>query len=374
MNRRILWAPLLLLVAAGLLPADGDPRKEAEGDLLLRFHDGSILKKVAIPEHLTVSTKFGKVTIDSKEIRRIEVGLHVSDEMTRKIDDALVRLQGNNFKAREAAAKDLLALGRFAYPSLVKLSRGSGLDTTRRVEALLKQLRERLPAYQLKMKHEDVIHSGDSQVTGRIEGPIAVRTTQFGAVKLNLDELQSIRSMTDVTETALTVDAAKYCAPYATWMDTGIAIEAHSGVRVTAAGQVRLGPGQQPSGPDGIANLGMGGPFLPGQLIGKIGVEGTPFGIGQRFEGTPTTEGKLYLHICPPNQRPQGQEDLKEVMGLMERGPVCPNCGRANCPSLRFKVACLGMRGRMEQQKPDLKEILFRAATGSYTVKVTTGG
>jgi len=333
MIRRTFCASAVFLLAAGLIHAQGDPKKDTEGDLQLRFHDGSTLKKVAFADKLTVATKFGKLTIETREIRKIEFGLQMSDEMTKKLDDALARLHSENFQMREAAAKELVAMGRYAYPALVKLTKGSDLEATRRIEALVKQLRDKLPPYQMKMKYEDVIRTGDSVIAGRIEGTIRVRTRQFGEVNLDLGELQSIRSMTGGSETALAVDAAKHGTANA-WMDTGVTVEADSTLLVTAAGKVDLqaqfNPGQQLSGPDGNSNFGMGGTFLPGQLVGKIGENGTPFAIGERFEGTPTTEGKLYLLIWPVN-----------------------NFNR------RFK-------GK--------EEFLGGGATGTYTVQVTTGG
>jgi hypothetical protein len=45
------------------------------------------------------------------------------------------------------------------------------------------------------------------------------------------------------------------------------------------------------------------GPISPqmygGMLIGKIGEDGEPFVIGDRYDGNPEREGKLYLHIGP---------------------------------------------------------------------------
>ena len=48
-------------------------------------------------------------------------------------------------------------------------------------------------------------------------------------------------------------------------------------------------------------------------LLGKIGEEGEMFIVGERYEGMPETEGKLFLHIGPSqwNAQSAGQFDVK---------------------------------------------------------------
>jgi hypothetical protein len=41
---------------------------------------------------------------------------------------------------------------------------------------------------------------------------------------------------------------------------------------------------------------------LPGTLLGRVGENGAIFVIGDRYEGVPGEEGKLFLYIAPsPN-------------------------------------------------------------------------
>jgi hypothetical protein len=343
MNRGIFWTPALLALTAGILhmsissrcggsgtPAlllatgilGADPKMDTLGpdDLELRFLDGSCLRNVAMADKVAVATKFGKLTIETKEIRRIEFGLQMSDEISRKIDNALARLQSDNFKMREAAGKELVALGRYAYPALVKLTKSSDARSRPLVEPLLQQLRDKLSAYQLKMKVDDLIYTGDSVIAGRIQGPLKVRTRQFGEAKLNLSELQSIRSRSGITEAAFAVDGAKYGVNRAVWMETDVTIEAGYKLLITASGQIDMQPttaGQFVSGPDGAANIGQTEPpYLAGTLIGRIGERGQPFRVGQKFDGPIAQEGKLYLRIVMWGNgvAPSGSFDVKATV------------------------------------------------------------
>jgi hypothetical protein len=38
---------------------------------------------------------------------------------------------------------------------------------------------------------------------------------------------------------------------------------------------------------------------MSASLLGRIGETGTPFLIGEHYEGTPGQEGRLFLHIVP---------------------------------------------------------------------------
>jgi hypothetical protein len=71
---------------------------------------------------------------------------------------------------------------------------------------------------------------------------------------------------------------------------------------LTGDGQVDLwpmGPGQYLASPKGFNTPGKGGHFQAGALVGRVGETGKAFLIGERYEGTPGEEGKLYLQITP---------------------------------------------------------------------------
>jgi hypothetical protein len=70
----------------------------------------------------------------------------------------------------------------------------------------------------------------------------------------------------------------------------------------TADGQVDLwpqGPGQYVCGPKGYTTAGKGVSYMAGTLLGRIGENGKIFVMGERYDGTPGEEGRLYLHIVP---------------------------------------------------------------------------
>jgi hypothetical protein len=98
------------------------------------------------------------------------------------------------------------------------------------------------------------------------------------------------------------VDAGKFGSEVDQWFDTGMVVDPSLRLCVNAEGQIDLwpqGPGQYMAAPKGFNTTGKGGNFLAGALVGRVGENGKSFLIGERYEGSPSEEGKLYLHIVP---------------------------------------------------------------------------
>jgi len=96
------------------------------------------------------------------------------------------------------------------------------------------------------------------------------------------------------------------------WVDTGIVVTAGESVAIKATGLAITGPlNQYPeakSGPEGQAVNDSCGTYLPagpctldgalyGALIGRVGISGAPFYIGDASSFTPSTSGALYLAV-----------------------------------------------------------------------------
>jgi hypothetical protein len=313
MLRHYRWAFPVLVLCLSIGHAAEEPKepKKANGkedparsnEMILQFHDGTMVRMLTLQDNLEVQTKYGKLTVPTTDVRRIEFGLHMSEDISRRVDEALRDLDSNDFQVREDAGKKLVALGRFAYPALVKASKGSSLELTRRVQGLIKSIRDKYPAYQLKMKDDDTVHTNGFVIVGKIETPtIKARTEHFGDAQLKIADLRGMRSAVGSGEAEVVVDASKYGSAPNQWMETDVNVVADVKLLITAAGEVDVyasSPGQYISGPDGNNQLGRRGAHLPGQLLGRIGQNGPVFPINSRYEGTPTQDGKLYLHIFP---------------------------------------------------------------------------
>jgi len=174
----------------------------------VHFNDASNLKVRLRDEKLELVTPYGKLTIPVAEVRRIEFATRVPDEVTKKIDAAVANLAKEDFKAREAATAELLALGATAYPALLKAANSSDAEVKKRVEELLTKLREEVPEERLEIKPHDVIHTEHSKIAGRISAPsLKVSTAQFGEQQMKLSDVRSLNVPGAEPESTAVADA-----------------------------------------------------------------------------------------------------------------------------------------------------------------------
>ena len=343
----------VILIAAGAArgqdagaKTDPSPRPDATA-VEVRFADDSTVKMVLLHDGIEIATRYGKLTVPVGEIRRIEFGRHVSEETAKRIDAAIARLGNPDFKQREAASADLVALAEVAYPALQQAARSDVAEVARRAKAAIKTLTETLPADKLHLAPHDTLVAADFTIVGRIEATgLKVRTPYFGDTSLKLADVRVLRSLAGIRETKVTIDAARYGGPQEAWLDTGVDVRSGVVLQIAASGTVDLRPtvgeaGTLMSGPDGLSARGprgaggggfpgaagggrgamprpAGGTPTSGVLLGRVGGEfGKVFIVGSRFEGAAPEDGKLYLRIVPSSNgnESSGSYDVRVTGG-----------------------------------------------------------
>jgi hypothetical protein len=285
---------------------------DISGQSEVRFTDESVVRMTILQKELEVLTKYGKLVVPTEDIVKIDFGLHIPIDLEKKIAKAIDDLGSENYKTREVAVKDLVGWGPFAYPQVYKASKSELPEVQKRASLALDKLKSKYPARNLRTREEDVIVTPNFTVVGRITTPtVKAKAENFGELEMQVTKLRAVRSLTAFTEAEVTIDAAKYSMPNM-WMDTNYEVRQGMRLVLTATGQVNLWPqnGGFICGPSGFdQNGGFGGrgnQNFPGALIGRIGESGAQFFVGDRYDGTSTTEGKLYLNIRQSPWNPQG--------------------------------------------------------------------
>jgi hypothetical protein len=258
---------------------------------------------VILQESLEVMTKYGKLTVPIHDIRRIDFGLHLPEGVGPQIKAAIKQMGSNVYKHRDGAVKDLVDLGALAFPAVQQAAHSGDLEVSQRAASVLKQISARVPAESLRLKMDDTIQTAEFPIVGRIVSPtIKAYSVHFGELNLKLSDLRSLSLRGGKDNLELAIDAAKYGSQNDEWLDTGVLVGPNQRVTVRADGQVDLwpaGPGQYLTSPKGYTTAGKGGVHMAGTLLGRVGDKGKAFVIGERFEGVPSQEGKMYLQIVP---------------------------------------------------------------------------
>ncbi|HZZ77404.1 MAG TPA: hypothetical protein VFE62_02735 [Gemmataceae bacterium] len=287
------------LLALALLPGVTWAQKTALVEV--RFTDGSTLRMALLHEHLEVQTKYGKLTIPVEDIRKIEVGLHLTPEEQQSVTSAVKGLGSTVYKERENASRNLLQLGHLALPALREAAQAGDPECMERASGLVRDITAQVPDELANLREDDVI-TADMQVIGRILSPnLKARSLHFGPVDVKLGLVRSIRIRRDCTST-IVLDAAKIGTNLDRWHDTGMSVDARQPFVIHATGQVDLWPqqpGQYLATPKGFQTIGKGGQFQAAALIAKVGEHGKPFNVGEQYQGTAPEEGRLYLLIVP---------------------------------------------------------------------------
>lgn len=313
---------VFLTARASTAPASGKPETarvpavEMKGKPVeVRFANGSNVLMMILQDNIEIVTEFGKLRIPPAEIRSIDFGIHLSDEVREQIDRAVKQLGSSAYKEREAAMKQLVDLGPQAYLALYQASRSSkDQEAVKRATLAMKTIAQKVPPRLLRLREEDRIRTTKFTVVGRIVTPnIKARAEYFGELSLRPSQLLAIRWLDGGGATEVVVDAAKYGSANNAWMDTGIQLDRQNKIKITATGEVDVAPqqgGQYISGPAGlgpevglpmrfVAGVGVRGGGRSGCLMGRVGETGASFVIGEQYHNIPPGEGKLYLHIIP---------------------------------------------------------------------------
>jgi hypothetical protein len=187
---------------------DEGPKKPAlpPGSVEVRFTDNSRLKLILRDERLPVESPYGKLSIPVAEIRQIDFATtRLAEETAKRIEAAVSDLGNSQFKVREAATAELLALGVKAYPALLRAAKNPDAEVVRRAEELLAKIRESVAEDQLQVRERDVVETEHSKIAGRIDmKALKVTTAQFGDVELKLADALSLRSLAYQPEPELT--------------------------------------------------------------------------------------------------------------------------------------------------------------------------
>jgi hypothetical protein len=299
------WALSVLVLAGSWSLAQGQGKTDVPRPHLaeVRFGDGSLVRMTILQDDVEVMTKYGKLTVPFREIRRIDFGLHLPDGVGDHIDLSIKQLGSETYKERDGAVKHLVHYGPLAYPFVERATRHPDPEVSQRASGVIKRIAETTAPENLRIKEHDYIQTVEFPVIGRILHPvIKARSTHFGELSLKLSDVRTLFMRTATGAGELVVDAAKYGSASEQWMDSGILVDPSQRLVIVSEGQIDLwpqAPGQYMTGPKGYSMAGKGGNFMAGALIARVGEHGKAFLVGERYEGTPSEEGKLYLQIVP---------------------------------------------------------------------------
>ena len=199
MTRVCALAARLLAVAAVIaVPAAGaqEPKKSArpaENSIEVKLTDDSVVKLTLLDSSIEFVTPHGKLTIPVTEVRQVELGLRIPDDVLTVIKAAAADLGSPQFKKREEAMGTLLRYREKSYPTLKEVAKSSDAEASKRAEELIEKLEATVPKNRLELPEHDVIHTDLSKIAGKIVAPtLRARSFTFGEVPLRLSDVAAM--------------------------------------------------------------------------------------------------------------------------------------------------------------------------------------
>jgi LCCL domain len=191
-----LLAAVILLGFESALRADDEPKKplkSTETTVEVKLTDDSIMKLTILDTQVEFITPHGKLTIPVNEIRRVELGMRIPDDVRALIQAATADLGSPQFRKREEAMALLLKYREKSYGALKTAAQSGDAEVSKRAEELIEKLQALVPANRLEMPDYDVIQTDLSKIAGKIMTPtLRARSFTFGDVPLKLADTLAI--------------------------------------------------------------------------------------------------------------------------------------------------------------------------------------
>jgi hypothetical protein len=185
-----LLAVVVALVLVPVSQAQEDPKKPGKpGETVIevKLIDDSVVKLTLLEGQIEFLTPHGKLTIPVAEIRRVDLGLRIPDDVATQIQAAIADLGSPQFKRREEAMALLLKHREKSYGALKQAAKSADAEVSKRAEELVEKLQSMVPEGRLDLPDHDVIHTELSKIAGRIMTPtLRARSFTFGDLQLKL--------------------------------------------------------------------------------------------------------------------------------------------------------------------------------------------
>lgn len=288
--------------------------------VVLHLQDGSVITGEMEVSELSVATDFGTLKIPLDKVRSLTPGLASSPELAAKVNGLIEALGGEDYKGREQAHKDLVALGLKVHRLLEAKRNDENAERKRHIGEILKEFEE-LTAEQEELNEGapstdkpwialDTVVTPDFTIVGQVSpaefkvaskyGPLSVKMADLRRADRPTSVKDSIRKLVTVPGDSLVQRSFK---------NSGIRVEAGDKITIRADGSVVMSPwgSDQTSSPDGGQNFGW---YIPNQILGgclvaKIGDKGQVFKVGSKSTFVAKASGTLQFAMAMQHQYAQ---------------------------------------------------------------------
>lgn len=280
-------------------------------EVRLHMWDGSVITGELDVANITVTTEFGQLTVPIESIVSFRPGLNSFPNRKQQIDALVEQLGSSDFKTREAAKRDLVAMGTMLHKHIYTYSDDNNAERKRHLEEIRKEFEQQIDDF------EDVFFEGEDNQVPLIDGD-SVQTNQFVIVgKIDQEgfsvnskygklivQLSDVRLVdreqvgTLVRRTNVTVQGKSFI--HSSPKSTGLRVNRGDRIQISASGQMTMSPwgNQAAVQPDGNSSYGNFHGHGGGTLLAVIGDSSEYIKVGSRASFIAPSSGVLKLGIA----------------------------------------------------------------------------
>lgn len=290
--------------------------------------DGSVVTGKLTMQEITVDTEFGQLKIPVTKILSFTPGLDSLPKLNEQVSAAVEALGSNDFKTRDAAQRELLAMGVPVRAELQRHTSGDNAERVKRVREVIAKLDEMADDFEAAPQQAwargDTVVTDEFTVVGKIGPQEFTFESKYGTLGVALADIRSLQrevggGPTEIRK-SLSVEG-QYLAT-TNFKESKVKLQAGDKVTITAGGKIVMSPwgSNASTSPDGNTRYGNmqvdGQNFAGGALLAKVG-GGKVFKVGSNHSFTADKAGELQFAIAihPSYGRGEysfpGQYDLK---------------------------------------------------------------
>ena len=323
----ILMTGVCAASAVGQDAATVEPMPGDQPVLMLKLTDGSLISGRLTVHEIIVDTSFGRLTVPMEKIISFRPGLESRPKFSKKILGMIDKLGSDKALERDAAQRDLMAMGPSVRGLLVPHLEDADPERKLRVQAIIDQLDELIQDDELvdaktfePIRKRDTIVTTEFTIIGTISPKTFTVNNRYGKLVVNLADIDLVSRKAEkqpkVVRKELAVEGANVVPRQ--FKNSRIRLRRGQRVAIKAGGTVTLSPWGEHAvcTPDGSSAYGwhVQNQIPNGALVARIG-DGPVFLVGSKLKFTAKQAGQLQFGVATlRNQASQsfpGQFELK---------------------------------------------------------------
>lgn len=281
-------------------------------DRFLRFQmwDGTVVSGIVSIAAIDIETEFGSLQIPIERLVDFRPGLVSLPELQAKVDGLVEKLGDREFKTRESAHRELVAMGPMLANMLATLDDGGDAERKKHlvkikeeIEAMIEEEDGEASNNLEMISRGDRVQTPDFSIVGKLVQQEFEVKSKIGDLRIQLSDVvradrgivmksQSLRKTLSVAGTTFFQKKP---------LSTKIRVSKGDRITITATGIVQWTNWSQTASPDGLPNQGNWNGISNGALAARIGSDGSVVGVGSDNTFKAERSGILYLGIAMPD-------------------------------------------------------------------------